>query len=582
VAQRLKAEDDSLVSVNNFDRNKVSNAGSAKITRGGALLNGGYAIGKKSELFWTVMTNSRQTISAQGYTFPRNPNRINPELFPNGFQSRVNHHTTDISGIAGAKGETTNGWHWELTSAYGNNTDRYYVDNTNNASQFYTLGKNAPTSFYNGTFVYGQLTNNLQFSKSLSSNPGRLSNISMGAEWRLENYQIKQGEESSWKNYDSLGRKQGGTGGVSPENAVNKSRNVGAAYVDFETEVARRFLVNLATRYENYSDFGGNLAGKIAARYKLSERFSIRASMNSGFRAPSLQQRYYAATTRGFVVRGAVITPATTGVFRNDSPVAQALAIPSLQAETSVNVSGGITAAISKTIRMTVDAYWIQIRNRIVMSGRFDTTNGEVREVLRPFPDITQVQFYANAINTKTKGVDVVLNGNWKIKKANLLATLAGNFTQTRLFGDIKAAGRLAADSVNTNTLFGREEKGKLEMGQPDSKIIMSLNYKTDKVGLLVRNTRFGKTGILFNDPALNPDENFSPKILTDFTFSYTPKVWLTFTAGANNIFDVYPDRIEDPTNTQDGTLIYSLEASPFGFYGGYYFVGVAINLQKH
>jgi iron complex outermembrane receptor protein len=579
VAAKLKAEDDSLVRVNNFDRNKVSNARSAKITRGGGLLNGGYAIGKKSELFWTVIANSRQTISTQGYTFPKNANRINPELFPNGFQSMVNHRTTDISGIAGAKGETTNGWRWELTSAYGNNTDRYYVENTNNASQFYTLGKNAPTSLYNGTLVYGQLTNNLQFSKSLSSNPARLSNISMGAEWRLENYQIKEGDENSWKNYDSLGRKQGGGAGFSPENAVNKSRNVGAAYVDFETEVARRFLVNLAARYENYSDFGGNLAGKIAARYKLSERFSIRASMNNGFRAPSLQQRYYAATTRGAVVRGAAITNAITGVFRNDSPVAQALAIPSLQAETSVNVSGGFTAAISKTIRMTVDAYWIQIRNRIVMSGRFDTTNREVREILRPFPDITNVQFFVNAINTKTKGVDVVLNGNWTIKKANLLATLAGNFTQTRLFGDIKTAGRLAANEVNANTLFEREERGKLEMGQPDSKIIISLNYKTNKFELLVRNTRFGKTGILFNNAALNPNETFSPKILTDFSFSYTPKSWLTFTAGANNIFDVYPDRLQNSQNTQEGTLIYSLEASPFGFYGGYYFAGMAIRL---
>ncbi len=229
VASKLKAEDDSLVRVNNFDRN-VSIAGSSKINRGGALLNGGYAIGKKSELFWTAAANSRQTISPQPYTFPKTANRINPALFPNGFQNRIRHRATDISGIAGAKGETTNGWRWELTSAYGNNTDRYYNDNTNNASQFYTLGQAAPTSFYTGTLVYGQLTNNLQFSKSLSSNPEKSSNLSMGAEWRLENYQIKQGEESSWANYDSLARKQGGAGGFSPENAVNKSRNVGAAF----------------------------------------------------------------------------------------------------------------------------------------------------------------------------------------------------------------------------------------------------------------------------------------------------------------------------------------------------------------
>ncbi len=580
-AQKLKAEDDSLIRANNFDLNKVSNAGSSKINRAGALLNGGYAIGKKTELFWTAAANSRQTISPQGYTFPKNANRINPALFPNGYQSRINHRATDISGIAGAKGETTNGWRWELTSAFGKNTDRYHFDNLNNASQFYTLGKAAPTSFYIGTLVYGQLTNNFQFSKNFSSNPQRLSSLSMGAEWRLENYQIIQGEESSLKNYDSLVRKQVGVGGFAPENVVNKSRNVGAAYVDFETEVARRFLVDLAGRYENYSDFGGNLAGKIAARYKLSERFSIRASVNNGFRAPSLQQRYYSNIGRNSVVRGTVITPTIGGLFRNDSPVSQALGIPSLQAEKSVNVSGGITAALSNTIRMTVDAYWIQIKNRIVVSGRFDTTNREVRDAVRSFPEVTQVQFYVNAINTKTKGVDIVFNGNWKIKNGSLMAMLGGNFTQTRLFGDIKTTGKLKADSVNTITLFNREERGRLEHGQPDSKIVLSLNYKTNKFGVLVRNTRFGETGIRSNTPVTNPDENFSPKILTDLSLSFTPKSWLTFTAGANNIFDVYPDRIQDPRNTQEGTFIYSLEATPFGFYGGNYFVGIAIQLQK-
>ncbi|MEJ7588796.1 MAG: TonB-dependent receptor [Ferruginibacter sp.] len=198
-------------------------------------------------------------------------------------------------------------------------------------------------------------------------------------------------------------------GGWSPENEVNKSRNVAAAYVDFETEVARRLLVDLAARYENYSDFGGNLAGKIAARYKLSDRFSIRASMNNGFRAPSLQQRYYTVLSRTLIVKGPVITPSTSALFRNESPVAQAFGLPNLTAERSVNVSGGITAALSNTIRMTVDAYWIQIRNRIVLSGRFDTSNKQVKEILRPFPDVTLAQFFVNAINTKTKGVDVVL-----------------------------------------------------------------------------------------------------------------------------------------------------------------------------
>jgi iron complex outermembrane receptor protein len=577
-AQALRAQDDSLISINNFDRNKVSNAGSPKVTRVGALLNGGYAIGKKWEVFWTAAFNSRPSSALQAYTFPKNANRINPLLFPNGFKSKNDHTAADISGIAGAKGVTINGWRWELTTAYGNSTDKYRGENTNNATQFYTLGKDAPTSFYGGTLIYSQLTNNLQFSKSLSSSREKLSNISIGAEWRLEYYRIKAGEESGWKDYDLLGRKLAGIGGFTPDNEVVKGRNVAAAYVDFETEVARRLLVDLAARYEDYSDFGGNLAGKIAARYKLSERLYIRGSVNNGFRAPSLPQRYYSVLQRTLTVRGGVITPTTTGWFRNDDPVVQAFGVPNLTAERSVNASGGLTAALGNTIRMTVDAYWIQIRNRIVLSGRFDTTNKQVKEILHPFPDVTQAQFFVNAINTRTKGVDIVLNGNWRIKNGTLSAMLGANFTQTRLFGNIKAAGKLAADSVNNNILFNREERARLEIGQPDSKIVLSLNYKTKKFGALVRNTRFGETGTRSINPALNPDENFSSKILTDLGLSFTPKTWLTVTAGANNIFDVYPDRIQDIRNTAEGLNIYSLEATPFGFYGGYYFVGISLS----
>jgi iron complex outermembrane receptor protein len=159
---------------------------------------------------------------------------------------------------------------------------------------------------------------------------------------------------------------------------------------------------------------------------------------------------------------------------------------------------------------------------------------------------------------------------------------LAGNFTQTRLFGNIKTAQNIPPDSLNTNTLFDRYARGRLEYGQPDSKLILMLHYKINKLGFMMLNTRFGKTAVLTADPTLSNDEFFSPKILTDLSVSYTPKPWLSFTAGANNIFNVYPDRLQDPRNTQEGTFIYSPEASPFGFYGGYYFVAIAVQLQKY
>jgi iron complex outermembrane recepter protein len=580
---RIRAQDDSIVQARNFNRKNVSNAGSSRLSSFGILVNGGYAIGNKTELFWTVAVNDRKTFFIGSYVLPKNTSRVNTDLFPDGFKGEPYHDSQDVYGIAGAQGETKKRWHWEYSSAFGNNTDRNYAENTNNPSQYYTLGKNAQTSFYTGTPVYQQLTNNLNFAKEISTNSEwvKLFNFAYGAEVRLENYRIKDGEEAAWKNYDTLGNKLGGSQHgliFQPGDALNKNRNEWAAYIDVEIGLSNHFLFDLAGRYEYYNDFGGNLAGKFAARYKFSDQFSLRSSVSNGFRAPSLQQIYYNTTTNAVSYDNGSINTNTNGIFNNKSIIAQAFGIPSLQPEKSVNFSVGFTATLLNHISLTVDAYWVQIRNRIVLSGVFDRkTNNDVDSLLQLNNlDIEQVQFFANAINTITHGVDVVLNGNWKIKKANLVAMLAANLTRTNLFGAIKSAGNLKEDSLNTNTLFSREEIIRLEQGQPESKVILSLNYKTGNVGFLLRNTRFGRTTMPSDNSA--PDEHFSAKILTDFSITYTPKAWLTFTVGANDIFDVYPDRIKDYRNTAEGIYLYGQEATPFGIDGGYYFVNMAFN----
>ncbi len=573
------SQDDSLVEARNFNRKNVSNAGTSKLRGFGVLVNGNYKLKKSIELFWTASANNRKTNFIGSYVLPKNISRVNTDLFPDGFKGIPNHNSWDVSGIAAAKGEIKK-WHWEYSSAYGNNTDRYYAENTNNPSQFFRLGKNAPTSFYTGTLIYQQLTNNINFSKQFSERSTWIKsfNIAFGAEARLENYRIKAGEEAAWKNYNSPGSKLGGVQHgliFQPEDVVNKNQNIIGGYIDVESEIKNHLLLNLASRYEYYSSFGGNLAGKIAARYKFTEHFSVRSSISNGFRAPYLQQRYYSTTTRGVRFDNGSNVPVSNGIFNNNSIVSQAFEIPSLQPEKSINLSAGFTAAFLNHINFTMDAYWIQIKNRIVLSGIFDRKiNKYVDSVLLlNNAAIDQLQFFSNAINTRTHGVDIVLNGNWKIKKSNFAVMLAGNFTQTQLFGPIKTAGKLRLDSLNTNTLFSREEIVKLEEGQPSDKVILSLNYKVGKIGILFRNSRFGRTTMPFNNN--RPDEHFSPKILTDFSITYTPNTWVSITAGSNNIFNVYPDRIKDYRNTGDGIFLYGPEAMPFGFNGGYYYLNI-------
>ena len=280
------AQDDSIVSAKIFDRNKVSSAGSSKHNGFGLSMNGGYSLNRQTELFWTAVVNHRTTVFTSGYALPKNVRLVNPELFPDGFKPRPSNHSNDIFAIVGATGETKNRWQWEYSSAYGSNGAKYYNKETNNASQYYTLGKNAPTSFYTGSLIYGQLTNNVQCLKRFTTMQRARLNFAFGAEWRLEHYRIKEGEEASWKNYDT--RKQGGSGGLvlGPRDAIKENRSVSAAYFDMESEFENRFLIGVAGRYEYYSDFGDNLAGKLAARYKLSEKFSLRGSVSNGFRAP--------------------------------------------------------------------------------------------------------------------------------------------------------------------------------------------------------------------------------------------------------------------------------------------------------
>lgn len=580
----IMALDNKKIQERGFNRkNAVSNDGNIPLNSSGFLVNGGYTLNSNIELFWTGTINYRHALYPGAYRYPKNPAQVNTLLYPDGFKVKAIIDSWDMSGIAGAKGKTNKGWNWEWNSVYGKNSNEQKVENTNNASQYASLGANAPTKFYVGNPSFLQQTNTISFAKDLAKKTGGIKsfNVGIGAEYRFEKFYTQQGEEASWKNYDSSGIRQGGaqgSGGISPADVVNENRSVAGLYVDLESDISNHFLITVAGRYENYNDFGNNLAGKLAMRYKLSSAFSLRGSVSNGYHAPALQQTYYSSSGTAWRNVGGVSTPVRLGTFRNNSDVAKAFGVKPLQPEKAVNLGAGFASTLSSHINMTVDCYWIQIKNRIVLSGRFDKTNPEVKKILQSYSDVDQVQFMTNAVNTKTRGIDIVVNGNWQIKKANLSFMLAANFNRTNVFGQIQSTNKLPADSVNTNTLFNREERIKIENSQPGSKIILSGNYALGKMGVLIRSTRFGKTSYAFSSADKARDEFFSSQILTDLSINYSPKTWLTITAGANNIFDVYPDRLKNYLNTTEGILIYSNEAIPFGYNGGYYFVSMAFN----
>jgi iron complex outermembrane recepter protein len=585
VYNTIKAVDDSMINARGYDRKShLDNVGNSKQRSAGLLINGGYPINNNLESFWTVAINGRKMELENPIRYPKNPMTINPVIYPDGLQAIGKPTVIDYSIIGGLKGIAKNNWHWDYSSSYGVNTYKGKVINGSNPSQSY-LGANAQTSFFPGKDVYKLLTNDINFVKSHSNLNGMMKslNLGWGAEWRMEEYVAKAGEEASWKNYDTVNYASAGAGGARDTSAeINQNRHVLGTYLDLEAEFSDRFLMSIAARYEHYSDYGDNIAAKIAARYKFSERFLLRASVNNGFRAPSLQQRWQNSVTQLFVSQGQRRELATRGIFPNNHELISALGIPLLTPEKSLNFSGGFTSTITKHFSLTVDAYWIQIKNRIVLSGVLDKTIPAVKKILESFPTIKvdQVQFFTNAINTNTKGIDIVFVGNWNINKSNLAVSLAANFNSTRLFGEIKTSDKLSSDSVTANKLFNTEDIEKMENEQPNDKIILSLIYRTGKTKLILRNTRFGKTSIapIYQTPTRVVPESFSPKIITDLSLNYALKTWVGITLGVNNIFNVYPDPIKNSDNTVSGSRIYCAEASPFGFNGGYYYINLAFN----
>ena len=581
-----RAVDDSIIaSKGGFDRTfnmQVGNASSRNIL---GFLNFNMPVGERAEFYLTAGGASRKGAGKGFYRYPKQTTQVIPELYPNGFLPQIHSTIADYSALVGIKGSTAGEWRWDLSNVFGSNRFGFNIKNSNNASQF-ALKAAAPTEFDAGTMQFSQNTTNLDISKALKTTAVKSLNLAFGTEFRIDNFKIEAGEEASWKNYDLNAKplRVGGSQvfpGFQPSNAINKSRTVLAAYVDVESDITDKFLVDVAARVENYSDFGANAAAKLAARYKFADEFVVRGAISNGFRAPSVHQRYFSNTSTQFVVANGVTTPNNVGTYRNDSEIAKALGIPTLKAEKSVSKSLGVTSKLANIVSITIDAYQIDIKDRIIITGNMSRSNALINALLTAggaAADVTQVAFFTNAINTKSKGIDMVFGASPKLGKGVLDATIAANFTKNEIDGAVKTTDKLPADQFGKQFFFSRLEESRVVVGQPRNKIAVSLGYRISGFNINLRATKFGEVAVWDNaNTAL--DEVFTPKIITDLTVSYKYKVG-TLTLGANNLSDVYPDKIKNLGNTSDGRFIYSRNVSQFGFGGRYIYAALRVDLK--
>jgi len=595
----LKVTDDARAEANGISRNNMV-VGNSLSKNFGSFLNSEYSLGGSAKAYLSS-GYTHKTGEAAGFTrLPTQTTQIDVSIYPNGFLPFINTTINDISLIGGVKGKAL-GWNYDLSNTYGQNNIRFDIDRTLNAS--FPVGT-SPTSFYAGKLIFGQNTTNFDVNRKFDFT-GALTSVNMayGAEYRNDNYQIQAGEEGSYGNFGRLvGTTPTASGsqvfpGFNPRSAINKSRSNVGLYADYELEFGTRVTLEAAGRYENFSDFGSNFSYKIAGKVKVATQLSIRGAIATGFRAPSLAQRYLSNESTQFVAG----LPTQVLTVNNDSPIVGLFGVGPLKAEKSTSYSAGITGTIIPGLTYTIDAYMIDIRDRIVFSSQFTRSIAGVAPILNtvdPTGQINSVQFFTNAIGTRTKGLDVVLTDRIKLDdKSTLTLSASANFNQTRV-RSIQGSDVIEGSPTLKARLFDRTERSRFESSVPQSKINLSSAYATKKLDVSLRTVYFGKVAYLNPvDPAtltgatagaFGLDQQFAGKWVTDLSIGYKLVKQLTLTVGVNNLFDVYPDKnFLDPRNnennfnspatsnyttardnTSNGRFAYSRAVSQFGFNG--------------
>ncbi len=532
-------------------------------------LNAAYPINDKLEVYVFGGTSYREGESAGFYRRP-NQSRSYTGLYLNGFLPEIHSTINDISVAAGLRGTFLKDWNFDLSNTYGRNAFDYSIENTVNS----TLREGSPTKFDAGGLRFAQNTTNFDMSKKFDVLKGL--NIAFGSEYRHEMYGINAGVPESYNQYDINGNvinattpanirvtdfygaaRPGGAQvfpGYRAENAKNQSRNSYAFYTDLELDVTDKWLLNGAARFENYSDFGNTTNFKLATRYKLTDNINLRGAISTGFRAPSLHQIYYESTATQFT--GGV--PFEVGTFSNDSEVAKLLGIPKLKQEESRSTSAGFTVKIpSANLTLTADAYFIKIDDRVILTDQFTPT--PITQGLFNQAGANAATFFANAIDTESKGIDVVISNKIPLtENLTLHNDFSATFSKTHQVGAIHASPILEA-AGQVNTYYSESSRIYLEEAIPRIKanLTNSLTYK--RFDFFLRNVYFGQVtdpnvadingdgrvgAIVVNGKAVeNEHPIWGAKIITDMSVGIKITDATRVVIGANNIFDIYPDK---------------------------------------
>ena len=568
--------------VNRHDWNPSYGLGREKVTNGSYNLEVPLQDDLKFYSFSTV--SYMETTKVTGNYRPNDINSLagDPNTpYPDGIHAQRRNRTIDFQVAGGLKGEV-GGWNYDVSSTWGEDDSTLNANNTINPS----LGPTSPTSFNLASQIFDQWTNNLDFNRRFDIGLKNPLQAAFGFEHRFERYEIQAGDYNSYTpgNYVLPSGPYAGTtplpglasyNGTSTADAGSISRNNVASYFDLGLDLTDKWYVGVAGRYEHYTqDIGSTWSGKFSTRYEITPGFALRGTVNNGFRAPSLAQTIYSSSTftSGGVVNGEQIS-VPVKVLPVDTPEAQALGAQKLKPEKSLNYSFGFTYEPVDNYRLTTDFYQIGIRDRIVSTSLLGGTGVSQILAANGLSPALYAQYYTNAVDTRTRGVDIVNEFRQQLGKyGNVRWSAAYNWNQTKI-EKLQSNPEQLSSLGSQYTLFDRRLQKDLTVATPQSKLILASNWKVSDYDVNLAVTRFGSYIEGDNNP-IN-DRKYSAKWITDLDVAYDLTRHLTLALGANNLFNVYPDKkgIKD----WGGAYEYG-QFSPFGFGGSYYYTRLAYN----
>ncbi len=565
--------------------NKIN--GDAQYNIYNAYLNGGYKISDSADAYFTASYSHRIASAFQNYRIPSRVTRtvgtatIVP--FPNGFDPKERLEEDDYSFGGGFKGEA-GGWNWDVSSTYGHVRDQIFTINSANASLFADTGL-TPRNFYDGAFRSTEWTNNVDLAKDFEMGMASPLTVAMGAEYRRNKYSISVGDPFSIY-------KEGGQAypGFQPTDAgTNKRTNYGA-YLNLAAEVTTGLKVDAAARYEHYSDFGSTVVGKLTTRYDFNPMFALRGTVATGFRAPSLPEQYYSATN---------VAPTFAVVqLPANSAAAKQIGFEDLKPEKSTNFSGGFVAHPLAGVQVTVDAYQIEVRRRIVGSGILLGQVGSTivsRNVLNAITahgnvldpvglSYVGVSIFTNGAKTRTRGVELTANYASDFGDMGRVDwTVAANYNKTTVLKQAPLPAPVVAPAFGQTFLLGPTAVSYLETSTPRGKVVFGAFYTLDKLTVNLRQTVYGKTSqiISFDGTGIGGRKlQIGTTAITDLDVGYALTDRIKVNVGANNLFNHKTPTAKTVSNGSggfrpaDGGNVFDapLGFSPFGINGGYYY----------